>query len=67
MIDVRSTSRGAWQDHAHFLFIFYLENYYKKKDEYFSMIPFGVVQNIFENFVKHGQSPKGAWQDHAHI
>ena len=24
-----------------------------------------VVQNIFENIVKHGQSPKGAWQDHA--
>ena len=26
-----------------------------------------MVQNILENIVKHGQSPKGAWQDHAHI
>ena len=35
MVDVRSASRGAWQDHAHFL-----ENYNKKTDEYFSMILF---------------------------
>ena len=40
MVDVRSASRGASQDHAHFLFIFDLENYYMKTDEYFSMIPF---------------------------
>ena len=34
MVDVRSASRGAWQDTP----ILYLENYYKKKDAYFSMI-----------------------------
>ena len=39
MVDVRLALRGAWQDHVHFLFIFYLENYYKKTDEHFSMIP----------------------------
>ena len=26
-----------------------------------------MVQNIFENFINHGQSPKEAWQDHAQI
>ena len=26
-----------------------------------------MVQNIYENFVKHGQSPKGAAQNQAHV
>ena len=38
MDDVRSASREAWQDHAHFLFR--KLNYYKKTNEYYSMIPF---------------------------
>ena len=49
------------------------ENYYKKKDEYFSIILFAmcrlyivnIVQNIFLNFAKHGYPPRRARQGHA--
>ena len=49
MVDVRSSSRGARQDHAHF---FYLENYYKETDEYFFMIPFALSRLWSKVFLK---------------
>ena len=45
--------------------IFYLGNYYKKTNGYFSIIRFASSRLLHR--VKHGQSPKGVWQDHAHI
>ena len=48
-------------------YINYSENYYKKTDEYFSIIIFAKVQNIFEYFAKHGYPPRRACQGHAYF
>ena len=51
--------------------IFYLESYYKKTGEYFSMIPFATSRlwskNIFENFFEHAGPPEREWQGHTHF
>ena len=60
-------SRGAWQDHAHFLFTKFLqENGLIFFHDSFC-IKQALVQNIFENFVQHVGPPKRAWQVHTHF
>ena len=63
MVDGWSASRGAWQDHAHFLFRILLQ----EKDEYFSMIPFASSRLWSKIFVEHAGPPERAWLGHTHF
>ena len=67
MVDVRSATRGAWQDHVHFLFRKLLQENGCVCFHNSFCIKYAVIQNISENFFEHARPPRRAWQGPTHF